>query len=32
VDAGLLRALKAVRSMDLPHLEVEDSAEDQVVH
>jgi hypothetical protein len=31
VDEGLLLALKSIRALDLPHLEVEDS-EDLVVH
>jgi hypothetical protein len=32
VDAALQRGLNAVRGLDLPHLDVEDPSEDQVVH
>jgi hypothetical protein len=32
VDAALVRALSAIRDLDIPHLEPEEDLEDQVVH
>jgi hypothetical protein len=31
-DRALVRALEVIRALEIPHLEVEDYADDQVVH
>jgi hypothetical protein len=32
VDAALVQAINAVRSLDIPHLEFDDTPEDVIVH